>query len=265
MIEAARLAFLLKRFELSVKYLNELLEVLPDYAWIYYLYGRIFFEQNENDQAHFSLQKAMDCGLKAPELLQQFVLPVREKGNPCDNRRITSFMWQSVCNNNNKFQTTAFFHLAFELSGCIYQRIGEQKKAINAYIEAINYVPVPDCIYKVSPLLIQYKDYEKLSEITGKGIDNSPYDSILVLYQAYALLQLKQKRNAYKILNEHEIALRSFAGIRKIIFIRYSINIILLLLFSKYIGSRIIIEIIRLLKKRSEFTYLGYNISNSCE
>src|ERR1035437_2433910 len=257
LIEAAHVAFLLKKTGLSLKYLNELQKVLPDYAWIYYFHGRIFFEQGENEHALLSLQKAIKCGLDAPELLERFVLPVSEKGNPCDSRRITNYMWQSVYNHNNEFQVKALLHLAFELSGYIYQRIEEQNKAINAYVEAINYVPIPYCIYKVNPLLIQSTEFEKLSEITGKGIANSPYDSILILYKAYALLQLKQKRNAFKILNEHKKALKSFIGVRKIIFIRYSINIILpFILLGKYPGSKIIIKIIRLLKKRSGSTYL---------
>ncbi|HEY5123665.1 MAG TPA: glycosyltransferase, partial [Ignavibacteria bacterium] len=170
LIEAARVAFLLKKTELSVKYLNELQKVLPDYAWIYYFHGRMYFEQGENNQALLSLQKAIDYGFMAPELLQKFVLPVIEKGNTCDSRRITNYMWQSVYKHNNEFQVKALLHLAFELSGYIYQRIEEQNKAINAYVEAINYVPIPDCIYKVNPLLIQSMEFEKLSEITGKGL-----------------------------------------------------------------------------------------------
>jgi len=257
LIEAARVAFILKKTELSAKYLKELQEVLPDYAWIYYFHGRIYFEYGENNLALQSLQKAIECALKAPELLQKFVLPFIEKGNTCDCRRITDYMWQSIYNHRNEFQVMALLHLTFELSGDIYQRIEEPNQAINSYIEAINYIPIPDCIYKVNPLLIDSMEFEKLIEITNKGIENSPYDSILILYLAYALIQLKQKLRVFKVLKDHKRALKCFVNVRKILFIRSLINLILFfLLLGKYPDSKIIIELIRILKKKLEFTYL---------
>lgn len=255
LIEAARVAFLLKKSKLSLSYLNELQKVFPDYAWIYYLYGRIYFDQGENNQALLSLQKAIDFGLKAPEPLQQFFLPVIEKGNPCDGRRVTNFMWQSVYNHNNEFQVKALLHLSHELSGDIYQRIDEQDKAINAYSEAINYIPIPRVFYKINPLLIQSLEFEKLSEVTEKAIEDSPYDSILTLYNVYALLHLKKKRTALKSLMRHKKALKSFLGIRKIFIIRSSINFIMFFaLMGKHPSSEIIIKLIEILKEKSGYT-----------
>ena len=49
LVEAARLAFLLNKTELSLKYLDELQKILPDYAWIYYIQARIYFKQGENN------------------------------------------------------------------------------------------------------------------------------------------------------------------------------------------------------------------------
>jgi tetratricopeptide (TPR) repeat protein len=258
LIEAARMAFLLKRSELSLKYLNELENVLPDYAWIYYLYARIFFENNDNQQALIWLKKSIDCALKSPELLQQFVLPVIEKGNACDGRRVIDFMWQPVYKHNNEFQVKSLLHLTYELSGEIYIRIHDQNKAVNAYSEAIHNIPVPDCIYKVNPLLIQRRDYETMLQLTEKGIADSPYDSILILYKAYALIQLKQKHNFVRVLKEHKKALKSFIGIRKFLILRNLISIILISsLLSKSLSSKIIIEILKLLKKKEGFSYLG--------
>jgi tetratricopeptide (TPR) repeat protein len=258
LIEAARIAFLFKKFELTLKYLEELQKVLPDYAWIYYLLGRIYFERGENNQALLSLQKAVDCALKAPELLQQFVLPVIEDDNVCDGRRITNYIWQPVYNHNNEFQFKTLTHLALELTGVIYQHVGDINNSINSYIRAVEFVPIPDCIYKVNNLLIKSGEFGKLLQITEKGIEDSPYDSILILYKTYALIQLKQMRKACNVLNEHKKALRSFLGVRKIKIMRIVINLILPLLFFRvYPISKVIIEMISILKKKAGLTYLG--------
>ena len=258
LIEAGRVAFLLKKYELSVKYLNELQRILPDYAWVYYLQARIYFENNENDKSLLSLQKAIQCGVKSPELLREYVLPVIEKGNTCDSRRITNYMWQSVSGHKNEYQVSSFFNLAYELTGDIYRNTGDHDKATKAYCEAIKHLPVPDCIYKVNPLLIKAMDFDKLLKITNLGIEDSPYDSILILYKAYALISLKQNRQAYKVLNDHRNAIKSFVGVRKLLILRYSLKI--LQPFVKIglpLVQRLIIEMIRVLKQKIGFIYLG--------
>jgi tetratricopeptide (TPR) repeat protein len=257
LIEAARLSFLLKKTTLSIKYLDELQEILPDYAWIYYLHGRICFNRGEYDKALLSIQKAIKCAQIAPEPLQKFVLPLIEKGNTCDGRRITDYMWQPVYNHSNEFQVEALLYLSYELSGYILQCTEEKKAASDSYTEAISYVPIPDCIYKANDLFIRSMEFEKLLDITGKGIENSPYDSLLVFYKAYALINLKRRHDAFNILNEHRKALKSFAGVRRIVIIRNVLAFVtILMLFGKQPGSKIIIEMIRLLKKKLRITYL---------
>jgi len=257
LIEACRLAFLLKRTELSLKYLSVLQEILPDYAWIYYFYGRIYFEREEIDQALKSLRKAEESAIKAPELLMKFVLPIIEKGNPCDNRRITSYMWQSIYKHKNEFQVNTLFYLVFELTGFIYERINDRPKAINAYIQAIENIPAPDCIQRLSPLLIQYQEFEKLAAITEQGLNDSPYDSLLIFYRALSVIRLKKRQLAYRVLDEHQKALKSFVRIRKKTIIRHAIKIILpFVLLGKYPSLNFINVIIKSLKNHGAITYL---------
>jgi hypothetical protein len=126
---------------------------------------------------------------------------------------------------------------------------------VAAYSEAVQKTPVPDCIYKISPLLISTNDYKALLKITDEGIDNSPYDNILILYKAYALISLKQKRKAFKILKEHKNALKSFIGVRKLKKLKMSIVLILPLIFlSIPISSKIIIKLIGILKKKVRYS-----------
>jgi tetratricopeptide (TPR) repeat protein len=258
LIEAARVAFLLKQYELCINYLDDLEEMLPDYGWIYYLRARISFSRNDNTQAIQSLQKAFDCADKSPELLQQFVLPFIEKGNTCDGRRITNFMWQSVYGHNNEYQVKSFLHLAYELSGELYMRTEDSKMAVQAYSEAIHYLPLPDCIYKVNPLLINKTQFETILQFSEKGIEDSPYDSILILYKAYSLIHLRQIRKVVKLLSIHKKALRSFVGVRKFLILRKSINIILIVMFvSNRISTKIIIKLLSLLKKKDGYNYLN--------
>lgn len=257
LIEGARMAFLSGNYDLSMRYLNELKNLLPDYAWTHYLIGRIYFKQGAYDHALLSLQEALQCALKAPELIQGNVLPVIEKGNTCDARRITSFMWQSGLNHNNEFQVKVLKNLALELCGEIFHRTGNKAESIKYYLEAVNNVPIPGCIYKLSPLLVQTGAFEILAETTVKGVEDSPYDSIVVFYYAYALIQLKQKRKALEVLNNHQNALKSFTGIRLVTLIRIAIYLLLpFVLLGRQPISMAILTIIKILKKKSETSYL---------
>lgn len=241
LIEAARMAYLFRETSLSLKYLNKLQTLLPDYAWNYYLKGRIHCEHNEYKDALIALRKAIESGLKAPELLQRFVLPGIENGSTCDGRRITDYLWQSVYNHSNEFQVRALLHMSFDLYGYTYERIEDQQNAIISYSQAIKYLPVPDCIYRLSPLLIRSADYKKLLEITGQGLQDSPYDSVLVLYHVQALLQLNNRFGAIRILQKHKKALKSFKGIRKILRLRILLNLIIpFVIFGKHPGAEII-------------------------
>lgn len=257
LIEVSRVAFLSERYELSQKYLNQLQNLVPEYAWTHYLHGRIYFEQGDYALALLSLQEALQCSVKAPELIQEHVLPVIEKGNPCDGRRITSYMWKSAMNHDNEFQLRALRNLALELCGEIYERNGKRAEAANYYLEAVNNVPIPGCIYKLSPLLIQSGAFEKLAEATGKGVLDSPYDSIVVFYNAYALIQLNQKRKAYMVLNSHQKALKGFVGVRLIKLIRLSIKVLLPFIFTgRQPVSKIILEEIKILLRKTEKSYI---------
>jgi tetratricopeptide (TPR) repeat protein len=239
LVEASRVAFLLKNSELCLKYLDELQNVLPAYGWIYYLRARIQFDQKDFEKALNSLDEAINCGLNSPQLLCEFVLPVIEKGNVCDGRRVINYMWQPVYQYNNDYQVKAMLHLVYELCGEIYRLQGEMVSAADAYSKAITYLPVPDCIYKLSPLLIKSQKFETLRQI------------------AYALIQLRQRRNALRILKEHKRSLKSFVGIRKLKILRNLINLILiLLLLGKHLSSKIIIELIAVLNKKAGLNYL---------
>lgn len=251
--EASHLAFLLKKTEFAVTYLDSLHKIIPDYAWIYYLYGRIYFDRRETDKALVSVQKAILSGHKAPELLQKFVLPIIEKGNPCHGRRITDYMWQSAYNHNNEFQVKALLHLSHELAGDIYRRNNENKEAIASYIEAIGYLPIPKCIYKIYPLLIQAGEYIMLYDVTSKGLKDSPYDNILIFCHTYALIKLKRRREAYVVLTKHRRALHSFTEIRLFRYIRWFIYFLLpLVLVGKQPASLLISEFIKILMKKSK-------------
>lgn len=253
LIEAARLAFLLNESELSEHYLSELEQILPDYAWIWYLRARQYFIQGKIDQALVSTKKAIDCGKKAPGLLQKYVLPLNEKNNSCDGRRITDYLWQSVYNHNNEFQVKSLFHLSWELTGDIFQIKGEMNNAINAYSEAISYLVVPECLHKLSRLFIGNRRFKELVDLIENSREEFPYDSVLVLYGAYAFYQINENQKALQLLKKHQIALESFYGNRRLTFIRKSIKFILFFkLLGRGIISKSIILILNLLAKSKD-------------
>jgi len=250
LIEASRMAFLLKESRLSDRYLSELEMELPDYAWIYYLRARKQYLQNNMDQALAFTKKAIDCCNKAPDLLQKFVMPLVEKNNNCDSRRITDYLWQPVYGHNNEFQVKSLFHLAFELMGDIYHKKGEINNAINTYSEAVSYIAILRCIHKLSKLLIESGNFKKLYDIIEKGREDSPYDSSLVFYGAYALYQVNQKEKAFGLLKKHKHALLSFSGKKRIAIVNKYISIIFLLKpFGRYLFCKAINFILKVLDK----------------
>ena len=252
LVEGARMAVLLKRNTHYDKYLNDLKEILPEYAWTYFFQGRINYEKGDYENALVLLQKAIECGLDSPELLKKYFMPVIERGNSCDGRRITNYMWQPVYKQNNEYQVEAFLHLAFDLKGQAYQKIGDQEKAIDAYSDAIHNSAVPSCLYRVSPLLVDSGKFEKLSDLAGKEIKNSPYDTILILYKALALVNIKKKSLALKTLSDHRNALKSFLGVRKTTYIKSALILIMTsVLFGRRMSSKVITVFISILKKKS--------------
>jgi len=249
--------FLLRKGSTTFCFIDQLESQMSDYAWVYYLKARLLLDGGEHDQALQLLNLSLESARKAPELLKRYILPVIEKGNTCDGRRITNYMWQVAYKDDNIYQVNALNHLVHELSGYIYELRGEKQKAIEAYSSAITNVPVPDCIHRLAPLLIETKDYIKLSDVAVKGHEDSPYDTILVLYMAYAWICSSQKMMAAGALRSHSAALHSFKGQRKIILIRMvCAGLIPLIFISRRLSSFLITKFIIRIKNKSGFIYL---------
>ncbi len=224
-IEAARIAFLSGRFELCSGYLGRLEKLIPDYAWIYYLRGRISLRQKDYIKAIEYLEKAIEYATKAPGPVREYILPFIEKELDIDGRRITDYLWQPVYNHNNEFQVKALIHLSACLKGDIYQMLNEGDKAIKEYLRAVEYLAVADSVKKAAPMLLKSHNFNTLLEITEKGIADSPYDNQVVLYKAYALIQLGKRREAYHTLKIQGKALKSFPGTRTIEYLQKIITI----------------------------------------
>lgn len=253
LIEAARVAYLLGNAELSEKYLSELEYVLPEYAWIYYLRARNYLIKNCIDQALVFTQKAILCGLENPELLQKYILPLVERNNSGDGRRVADFLWQPVYRHDNEYQVKSLLQYSYELSGDIFHLKGQINDAIDAYSKAVSYNPIPECIYKISRLLVNSENYEKLYESADIGLADSPYDSILVLYKAFSLLKTRQKSKAIQLLKKHKSTLKRFSGVRKIVFIKHSIELMLILNFmGRFFISKAIILVIGILLRKQQ-------------
>lgn len=250
LIEATRLAFLLDETELSEKYLSRLELILPDYSWSYYMRGRISYSQNDPDKALAFALKAIDCIKKSPGLLNKYILPLIEKNNSCDDRRITDYLCQAPCGHDNELQVKAAAHLSCELAGDIFLLKREINKAIDAYSEAVSNIPVPECLYKLCRLITEHGNIESITGLIDKGIEDYPYDSNLIFCKAFNLCRNGQTQNAIQVLKAHEKALESFYGKRRIIFVKRSIKLILLFKpLGRFVLSNVIKYILRVLNK----------------
>jgi len=250
LVQAARLAFILNDKEKTELYLSELELILPDYAWIFYLRAREFYNGNDMDRALIFSEKSIKCGMKAPELLQKYILPVIEKNNSCDGRRITDFLWQSVYGHNNEFQVKALFHLSYEIIGDISCARGETDKSIDAYTEAVSNIAIPGCLNKLCGLLVGKKQFVRLEQIAENARKELPYDSRLVLYHAAALCRINQKKKAIGLLREHQNALNSFFGYRKIDFVKRSLKVILMIrFFNRYVISEALLTVLKIINR----------------
>lgn len=249
LIEASRMAFLLDEFALSDKYLADLELILPDYPWIWYIRSRQEFKRNNRDHAIALAKKGIDCSKNSPGLLQKYVLPVIEKNNKCDDRRIIDYIWQPVTGHNNEFQVKSFLYLSYEIIGDSYVDKGDIENAVNAYSDAVSYIPLSGCLCKLNRLLKQTGDYDKMAELTEKGIIDSPYESELVFYKAYALFNTGQYKQAIRLIKAHQQALKCFYGKKRIDFVRRSIRIMLIFRkFGKHVISMLIIFFLNILK-----------------
>ncbi len=250
LIEAARVSFLLKKYEICNEYLTELQKIIPGYGWIYYLQGRILYLQKEYRHAFETLKKAIDCANKFPDLLQKYILPFVDKDLNCDGRRITDYLWQTVYNHGNEYQVRALIHFAYDLSGDILIRTEKPEDAKKAYFNAISVNPLPDCIKKAAPLYAQSAEFEILLDLTEKGLKDSPYETIIVFYKALALIGLKKIRQASEVLREHRRALKSFKRIRRMLIIQVlTIFISMVSSLNRRLGSKLILKIIGVLSK----------------
>ncbi|NMC37092.1 MAG: glycosyltransferase family 1 protein [Bacteroidales bacterium] len=250
LIEAARVSFLLRKYELCSDYLSELQKILPGYGWIYYLQGRILFLQKEYRQAFDTLRKANECAFKYPDLLQKYILPFIDKDLNCDGRRITDYLWQMVYKHENECQVKALLHFSYDLSGDILLREDKPDEAKKDYINAISNSPYPDSIKKAAPLCLNSHDYNKLLEITDKGTQDSPYETVLVLFKALSLIELRRVHLAVQVLSEHRKALKAFKKIRRMRLVQgITIIISIIALINRRIGSKFILKIIGVLSK----------------
>lgn len=250
LIEAARVSFLLRKYEMSSAYLSELQKIIPGYGWIYYMQGRILYLQKEYRHAFEILRKANECASRYPDLLKKYILPFIDMDLNCDGRRITDYLWQTVYKHENECQVRALLHFSHDLSGDILLKEGKHDEAKNDYIIAISNNPYPDCIKKTAPLCLEYSDYDKLLEITEKGTKDSPYETILVLYKALSLIKLGRVRQAIKVLSGHRKALKAFKKIRRMRLIQYiTVAISMITLLNRRLGSKLILKIIGVLSK----------------
>ncbi len=255
LIEAARVAFLVNNFDLSEKYLTDLERIEPDYAWIWYLRARQLYLKRDFDQVLLMLRKATDSAKKAPDLLKKYLLPLIEKDNSCDGRRITNYLWQPVYMHENDIQVNSLLHLSWELSGDVFFARGELNDSIKAYSEALESIFIPECFDKLFRTIAVSEpvDFMKMREFLETGLMDSPYYSRLVLYSAYVMFQNNQKVNGLRLLRDHRNALKCFSGKRNIIFIRRSITFILFIkLFGKRFISKMIKALIRFLDSRKK-------------
>ncbi|MZQ49083.1 MAG: glycosyltransferase [Bacteroidales bacterium] len=248
LIEAVRVSFLLGKFEICSGYLEKLRGIVPDYGWIYYLQGRIYYNEKEYTRALDSLAKAIDCATGFPGLLQNYVLPFVDKDLSCDGRRIANYLWQSVYNHGNEYQVKALLHYSHDLSGDILIRKNLPNEAKAAYFKAISFIPSPESIIKAAPLFVQSMEFDKILEITENGTQDSPYNTIIVFYKVFSLLSLNKVSQAISVLKRHRKALSCFKGIRRMRIIQcLTILISVVSLINGKLGSKFILKIIGVL------------------
>lgn len=250
LIEAARLAFLLHDPDLTERYLCDLERLIPEYAWIWYIRARQSNLRGKLDEALEYSDLAIQCCTKAPELVKKFILPLNEKNNSCDGRRITDYLWQTVYKHTNEFQVKSVIHLSLELKGDIFNKQDRINDAVTAYREAVSNIPVPGCINKLFRAAVESGEYHEVLDFYEKALDDSPYFSELVYYGAYALYCDGQKEKALCLLKKHRNSLKSFYGKRRPVFVRRSISWLLMLEpFGKWVFVNILKYILKVQEK----------------
>lgn len=246
LIEASRMAFLLNKHELASKYITTLQSVFPDYAWTYYLYGRILQKNNELQRAEENYTKAIECGKKHPELLKEYIFPFAETGNVCDQRRVTDYLWQSGINGDNEYQVKALIHLGYSALGELFLLANNENKAIEQFTLANSFLPIPTSLQKMCEIYLKTRQYGELLEASNLGLEDSPYDYKLFFYHTIALLKLNRKKEARQKIKKQIKILKCFEGNKKARYIYLILQpLAILLLFNTYITTTILQRIFK--------------------
>lgn len=210
LIEASRMAFFLGKYELAVEYIVKLKSIFPNYAWTYYMHGRIFFKQKEYQLAEENFEKAIGCGNNYPGLLAKYILPFAEEENVCDHRRVIDYLWQSSTNSSNELQVRALFNLCYSALGDLNLIKNDTDKAIKQFMMANSVLPIPTDFHKICKLYLETRQYAQLLEASTAGLIDSPYDHRLFIFKAIALLKLNKRNKARSLVNEKTKILRCF-------------------------------------------------------
>lgn len=249
LIEASRMAFLLKKYELAIEYINKLKSICPNYAWTYYLHGRILFDNNNYSLAYENYMKAIECGENYPELLMRFILPFAEAKNVCDKRRVTDYLWQSSTSSNNELQVKTLFNLCCSALGDLFLIKKDKNKAIEQFLMANAALPIPTDYYKVCELYLKTKQNKELLEVSNEALIDSPYDHKLFIFKTIALLKLNQKKEARKNIKDEVKILRCFERNNIAKKLGLVLNILwIALFFEKRLVIRVFLELLKKIK-----------------
>lgn len=210
-IEGARISFLLKDFEKSKKYISILKEEEPDYAWLYYLEGRIALKENNDKMSSTSFQESIKKCRDHPGLLTTYVLPYTEKENICDNRRIVGYIWKSNENKDIFTQESALLFTCYEQLGDYYYNSGIFETAEKYFLKAYKTIALYTIAKKLVKIKLRNKKYKEINIICKNLLENSPYAFNVLLYKCLALLQLKNNNVAKKEIKENIKAFKAFS------------------------------------------------------
>ena len=254
LLDACRMSFVLRKYDKCMEYLRQLEEIKPSYAWIYYLKGRIQRSNGNFKDALHNFQYALEYAAKSPSEIKNHFLPYLEKNNVCDTRRIVDYIWHSILKHDNEYQVKALLHMTYDQMGDVSLILGMNGDALVFYQRAIQNLPISDCIYKLNDLHLQRNEYSSIVEVSEKGLQESPYDTRLVLDRATALLNIGNKQAYMKNLKNHRNALKSFKQSRRMKLRGIILHISFFLpVTGNYIAKVLSICINRLIKKHIPF------------
>lgn len=229
LIEAARMAFLLNDKEKAFMYLNELSQIMPDYPWTYYMLARLYFNDDDYNNALDNCSLAISSYLNQPNLIEKYQLPFSEHKNNCDGRRVVSMLWGDHKDTDMISQSQSFLYLAYTLEGDTYAKIHNVTKSSESYQKALIQAPLDKTMEKFSLILNNGKEYDLILTLIPSAINDSPYSTTLHIIQHIALVNSGQKRLAILKLKQHLKSLKSFKNNKRIEVSRMIIKLLLLL------------------------------------